>query len=50
MRLFHSLQDQQLDLMKELMDEWTKVGDIISDLLELNQKIMIILKEGAEEK
>jgi len=43
--LIYHLQVQQIYLNEKLMEKWSEVGDLISELLEINNKILGILKE-----
>jgi len=53
LELLYALQVQQIDLNEKLMEKWGEVGDLISDILEINSKILGILKgvsdKGTEE-
>jgi hypothetical protein len=46
--LIYHLQVQQIDLNEKLMEKWSEVGDLISEILEINGKILGILKEEAK--
>ena len=46
--LIHYLQVQQIDLNEKLMEKWSEVGDLISEILEINGKILGILKEESK--
>jgi hypothetical protein len=48
--LIYNLQVQQIDLNKKLMDKWSEVGDLISEILEINGKILAILKGESEQE
>ena len=48
--LIHNLQVQQIDLNNRLMDKWSEIGDLVSDILENNHKILAILKEESDRK
>ncbi len=43
--LIYLLQVQQIELNEKLMEKWSEVGDLISEILEINGKILGILKE-----
>ena len=45
-----NLQVQQIDLNERLMFKWSEIGDLISDILENNQKMLAILKEESNKK
>ena len=49
LELIHN-QVQQIDLNERLMAKWSEIGDRISDILENNQKILVILKEESNRK
>lgn len=42
------LQVQQIELNEKLMEKWSEVGDLISQILEINGKILGILKEDTK--
>jgi hypothetical protein len=46
--LIYYLQVQQIDLNEKLMEKWSEVGDLISEILEINSKILGILKEESK--
>jgi len=46
--LIYHLQVQQIDLNEKLMEKWGEVGDLISEILEINGKILGILKEESK--
>ena len=46
--LIYHLQVQQIDLNEKLMEKWSEVGDLISEILEINNKILGILKEESK--
>jgi len=50
LELIYNLQAQQIDLNERLMDKWSEIGDLISDILENNRKILAILKEESNRK
>jgi hypothetical protein len=49
LELLYALQVQQIDLNEKMMEKWGEVGDLISDILEINGKILGILK-GVSDK
>ncbi|RLI46656.1 hypothetical protein DRO61_08980 [Candidatus Bathyarchaeota archaeon] len=46
--LIYLLQVQQIELNEKLMEKWSEVGDLISEILEINGKILGILKEESK--
>ena len=46
--LIYHLQVQQIYLNEKLMEKWSEVGDLISEILEINGKILGILKEESK--
>jgi len=46
--LIYHLQVQQIYLNEKLMEKWSEVGDLISEILEINNKILGILKEESK--
>ena len=46
--LIYLLQVQQIELNEKLMEKWSEVGDLISQILEINGKILGILKEDTK--
>lgn len=48
LELLYALQVQQIDLNEKMMEKWGEVGDLISDILEINGKILGILKGEAD--
>ncbi len=50
LELIYNLQVQQIDLSERLMGKWSEIGDLLSDILENNQKILAILKEESNRK
>ncbi len=46
--LIYHLQVQQIDLNEKLMEKWSEVGDLIADILEINGKILNLLKEVSQ--
>ena len=50
LELLYALQVQQIDLNGKLMDKWSEVGDLISDILEIHQKMLAILQEESKKK
>lgn len=46
--LIYHLQVQQIDLNEKLMERWSEVGDLIADILEINGKILNLLKEASQ--
>ena len=46
--LIYLLQVQQIELNEKLMEKWSEVGDLISEILEINRKILGILKEESK--
>ncbi len=46
--LIYLLQVQQIELNEKLMEKWSEVGDLISEILEINGKILGILKEDTK--
>ncbi len=44
LELLYALQVQQIHLNEKMMEKWGEVGDLISDILEINGKILGILK------
>jgi hypothetical protein len=46
--LIYHLQVQQIDLNEKLMEKWSEVGDLIAESLEINGKILSLLKEETQ--
>ncbi len=46
--LIYHLQVQLIELNEKLMEKWSEVGDLISEILEINRKILGILKEESK--
>lgn len=50
MELLYVIQIQQIDMNRKLMDKWSEIGDLISDILETHQKMLAILQEETKKK
>lgn len=47
--LIHALQVQQIELNSRLMDKWQEIGDLMAEILDINYKILSILREEADD-
>ena len=50
LELLYALQVQQIDFNEKLMEKWSEVGDLISEILEINGKILGILKGESDKE
>ena len=50
LELIHALQVQQIDLNRKLMDKWSEVGDLISESLEIHQKMLTVLQDESKKE
>ena len=48
--LIHALQVQQIELNSRLMDKWQEMGDLMAEILDINHKVLSILKDEAEKR
>jgi len=46
--LIHALQVQQIELNSRLMDKWQEMGDLMAEILDINYKVLSILKDEAD--
>lgn len=50
LELLYALQVQQVVINEKLMEKWAEVGDLISEILEIHQKMLVILQDESKEK
>jgi hypothetical protein len=50
LELLYALQVQQVAINEKLMERWSEVGDLISEILEIHQKMLAILQDESKEK
>ncbi len=50
LELLYSLQVQQVVINEKLMEKWSEVGDLISEILENHQKMLVILQDESKKK
>jgi hypothetical protein len=50
LELLYVLQVQQVAINEKLMERWSEVGDLISEILEIHQKMLAILQDESKEK
>jgi len=50
LELLYTLQVQQIFINEKLMEKWSEVGDLISEILENHQKMLVILQDGSKKK
>jgi hypothetical protein len=50
LELLYALQVQQVAINEKLMEKWAEVGDLISEILEIHQKMLVILQDESKEK
>ena len=50
LELLYSLQVQQIVINEKLMEKWSEVGDLISEILENHQKMLVILQDESKKK
>ena len=46
--LIHALQVQQIELNSRLMDKWQEIGDLMTEILDINHKVLSILKDEVD--
>ena len=46
--LIHALQVQQIELNSRLMDKWQEMGDLMAEILDINHKVLSILKDEVD--
>ena len=46
--LIHALQVQQIELNSRLMDKWQEIGDLMAEILDINHKVLSILKDEVD--
>ena len=46
--LIHALQVQQIELNSRLMDKWQEIGDLLTEILDINHKVLSILKDEVD--
>jgi hypothetical protein len=47
--LIHALQVQQIELNSRLMDKWQEMGDLMAEILDINYKVLSILKDKVDD-
>lgn len=50
LELLYALQVQQVAINEQLMEKWSEVGDLISEILEIHQKMLVILQDESDGK
>lgn len=50
LELLYALQVQQVAINEKLMEKWSEVGDLISEILEIHQKMLAILQDESKKK
>ena len=50
LELLYVIQIQQIDMNRKLMDKWSEIGNLISDILETHQKTLAILQDESKKK
>jgi hypothetical protein len=50
LELLYALQVQQVAINEQLMEKWSEVGDLISVILEIHQKMLVILQDESNGK
>ena len=50
LELLYALQVQQVAINEKLMEKWSEVGDLISEILEIHQKMLVILQDESKKK
>ena len=50
LELLYALQVQQVAINEKLMEKWSEVGDLISEFLEIHQKMLAILQDESKKK
>jgi len=50
LELLYVLQVQQVVINEKLMEKWSEVGDLISEILEIHQKMLVILQDESKKK
>ena len=50
LELLYTLQVQQIVINEKLMEKWSEVGDLISEILENHQKMLVILQDESKKK
>ena len=50
LELLYTLQVQQVVINEKLMEKWSEVGDLISEILENHQKMLVILQDESKKK
>lgn len=50
LELLYTLQVQQVVINEKLMEKWSEVGDLISEFLEIHQKMLMILQDESKKK